>query len=44
MNGSFGFLEIKPVLFGSANNGRQGNFLAISFSQAVFDIAVIVGS
>jgi hypothetical protein len=42
MEGLLGFLQIKAVLFSSANNGGQGNFSAISFSQTVFDIAVFV--
>ena len=31
MDGSFGFLEVKPMLFGSINNGGKGDLLVIFF-------------
>jgi len=42
MEGSWGFLQIEAMPFGSTNNGGQGNFLPISLSQTVFDIAVVI--
>ena len=42
MEGSFGFLEIKAVPFGSADDGGQGYFLMMGLPQSVFDVAVIV--
>jgi hypothetical protein len=43
MDGSFGFLEIEAMFFGSTNHGGQGDLLAIFLSQAVFDKAIVVG-
>jgi hypothetical protein len=43
VEGPFGFLEIEAMLFGSTNNGGQGDFLAIFLPQVIFDKAVVVG-
>ena len=43
MEGPFGVLEIEAMLFSSANNGGQGDFLTIFLPQVVFDKAVVVG-
>jgi hypothetical protein len=43
MEGSLGFLEVKPMLFGSINDGRQGDLLMVGCPQAIFDIAVVIG-
>jgi hypothetical protein len=43
METPFGFLEIEAMGFGSADNGGQGDLLAIFLPQAVFDKAVVVG-
>jgi hypothetical protein len=42
MSRLFGFLEIEAMLFGSANNGGQGELLTICLPQAVLDKAVVV--
>ena len=39
----FWFSEIEAMAFCSANNGGQGDFLAIFLFQPVLDIAVVVG-
>jgi hypothetical protein len=38
MESSFGFLEIKAVPFGSADDGGQGYFLMMGLPQSVFDV------
>jgi hypothetical protein len=43
VEGSFRSLKIEAMLFGSANNGSQGDFLTVGLPQAVFDKAVVVG-
>jgi hypothetical protein len=42
MEGSLGFLEIKAVPFGSADDGGEGYFLMTGLPQSVFVVAVIV--
>jgi hypothetical protein len=43
MNPLFGFLEIEPILFGSADDGRKRYLLVIGFPQTIFDVAIIIG-
>jgi hypothetical protein len=42
MEGPFGFLQIVAMLFGTINDGGQGDLLMVGCTQAIFDIAVIV--
>jgi len=42
VDGPLGFLEIETMLFGSTNDGRQGNLLVIFIPQVVFDKAVVI--
>lgn len=42
METPFGFLEVEAMVFGSANDGSYGDFLAILFFQAIFNKAVVV--
>jgi hypothetical protein len=42
VDGPFGFLEIETMLFGSTNDGSQGNLLVIFIPQVVFDKAVVI--
>jgi hypothetical protein len=43
VDGPFGFFEVEAMLFGSTNNGGQGDLLAICLLQVVFDGAVVIG-
>jgi hypothetical protein len=43
MEGSLGFLEVKPMPFGSVNDGGQGDLLMVGCPQAVFNEAVVIG-
>ena len=42
MNAPFGSLEKEPVLFGSTDDGGEGQFLVIGLPQTIFDVGVIV--
>jgi hypothetical protein len=42
MEGPFGFLKVKPVVFGTPDDSGEGYFLMTGIPQSVFDVAIIV--